>query len=144
MAGVSFSPIPGTVSTINPPANTEISESVPAGRVWSLSTIALTLVADATVANRDITVIIEDAAGNEIYRQTVVGSITASQTGKIFISKWGGSKPADAAPTFYLSLPNEIDIPAGYVIKTVTTGLQAGDDYGAPVIHVRDFSIPTT
>lgn len=118
----------------NPVTGAEISETVTASKIWNVMAIALTLVTDATVANRDVALVIEDGSSNEVYRQQISSSITASQTGKIFIAKWGGSQPADSGLLHYLTLPDDFELPAGFVVKTVTANLQAADDFAAPII----------
>lgn len=117
----------------------EISETVQASHVWDVENIAMTLVADANAANRNTSLVIEDGSGNEIYRQVISNPITASQTAKIFASKWGGSQPTDDTLVHYLTLPNELLLPAGFIIKTETENIQPGDNYDAPIVMVRDY-----
>ena len=61
--------------------NVETTKSPDAGKIWKLVSAIITLVCDATVANRTIFFVTEDGSGNEV---EVIGrgstNITASQT----------------------------------------------------------------
>jgi len=128
-----------TVTGSDPAAGAEFSETIPAGKIWNLIAIAVAFVADATVASRTPEIIIDDGT-NEILRLTDRTVITASQTRTLQANRFG-VLPADTATVHYFILPLGFELPAGYRVRSVTTNLQAGDNYGAPKLIVDEYVI---
>lgn len=128
---------PRTISGTDPAAGVELSETVPAGARWLLKTFNLALLADATVANRAVIITIDDGT-NIVWQVGTNINVTASQ---LAIYRLGVGLPFLTIGTTHYNLP----IPAGlilgpgYRIRTITTNLQAGDNYTAPVYHVEEF-----
>lgn len=130
-----------TKTGVNPAANTECGDTVTAGHEWILRSYAVTLVRDGNAANVIPTLIFKDAGGNELLRLVVGTNITANQTVRIQASTFS-TKPSDVSGTVvYLTLPLNFKLGAGYTITTSTASIQAGDNYGAPVMQVDDFNI---
>jgi hypothetical protein len=102
-----------------------------------------TFVADATVASREPVIYLDDGV-NAFGRWPSNRVITASQT--IVITHniikaapfTGGSGGASEQST---PLP-EIQLAAGWRIRTVTANLQAGDNYSAPQFTVEEWRDP--
>ncbi len=139
MAGTSLAPAPTKFTGADPAAGQEILVTVPADEIWEVYGIVFTLVTDATVATRTPILIINDGA-EEFYRQADGTGITASLTVKEEAARFFGTKPADLATVHFLALP-ELFLGPGFKIITSTTNIQAGDNYGAPIVIARRYKI---
>lgn len=128
-----------TATGTNPAAGVEISETVPANQVWQLLAIRYTLVTDATVATRAPTILFDDGT-NTIYRIAAASTQTASQTIAYNWAMSVGYEKAASSSNVSGSLPPLL-LPAGYRIRTSTGAIVAGDDYGAPVLHYRRYTV---
>lgn len=139
--------IPGnmvdTLSGTDPVAGVESTETVPTDEDWDFHGMVIQYVADATVANRDVDIIIDDGT-NEFMRFQFNTSITASQTVNIHIGPFeSGNIPADTSGDHYhiLSTQNVIQMQAGWRVRTTTAGIVAGDDFGAPQIFRKRHAV---
>jgi hypothetical protein len=121
----------------NPAAGAEISESVPAGVRWLLKTFTFVLVASAAAANRSPILTIDDGATVIFETGSNVLQI-ASQTSKY---RAGAGVPLALYDTraYHLPLPPDLWLGGGSRIRTVTGGLDVGDDYAAPIYLVEEF-----
>jgi hypothetical protein len=131
---------PGRLRSIvgtDPAANVEISEAVPAGRRWSLTSFFATLVADANVANRTVTLIVDDGA-NTIWQQDASAVQTAGQTRSYEAFNFGAAADL-VGSTFRLPAPFPISLPAGFRIRTSTANRQVGDNWSAPTLLVEEW-----
>lgn len=126
-----------TIVGTDPAAGIEVTETVPAGARWRLVALKVTLVTDATVANRFPVLTIDDGT-NVVLAVSVATAVTATQTATFSFADVG----ANAAPVItagVVSFPKDFSLFGGYRIKTLTTGIVAGDNYGAPVYLVEEF-----
>jgi hypothetical protein len=128
---------PRTISGTDPIAGAEMSETVPAGARWLLKTFNVGFVASAAAANRATVLTIDDGANILTQCGTNV-IVTAAQ---LAIYRFGQGLPflTIGALHYNLPLPLGLLLGPGYRIRTITTNLQAGDDYTAPVYHVEEF-----
>lgn len=124
------------VQGTNPAVNTEISDAVPTGARWRVVSWFATLVADANVANRTVTLIIDDGA-NTIWTCDASAVQTAGQT-RSYNAYATGVAPDLTGSTFRLPAPFPIDLAAGSRIRTSTANRQAGDDWSAATILVEE------
>ncbi len=132
---------PGRVRTVlgtDPAANTEISETVPAGRRWKILAVFFRLVTDANAANRIIHLIFDDGT-NTIADIGSYLTQTASQTRDYDSFPGAGDQSSAADGTARLNFPHEIILEAGSRIRTTTTARQATDNYGPPSIHIEEW-----
>jgi len=125
-----------SVTGINPAANVEISDAVPTGRRWRLYNWFATLVADANVANRTVTLVIDDGV-NTIFQIDASAAQTAGQT-RSYEAYATGVAPDLSGTTFRLPAPFPIDLAAGSRIRTVTANRQVGDDWSAAQLLVEE------
>lgn len=134
---------PGNIRTIvgtDPAANVEISETVPTGARWRFISMRTQLVADATVANRTVALVFDDGAN--VYAHAASNfNQTASQAVQYAFGASG------ASGGFYLlgamvSTPGNILMSAGHRFRTVTTTLQAGDNWTPPIYEVEEWLDP--
>jgi len=128
-----------TVTGTDPAAGAQSSETVPTGAVWRLLAWTAVLVTDATVSNRQGALLLDDGAS--VFASCVQGGAqSASQT--ITHSYMPGGN--DAIEGFRINgpIPHECLIPQGYRIRTAMDGFQAGDNWGAPLMHVEEWMHP--
>jgi hypothetical protein len=123
----------GTAVSSDPAANTEHSITISAsdGPIILVG-FSAALVTDANAANRQVKFSFEDASGR-VFQYAVAGGTHAASLTRQYAGRCTGyASPAVADTLFVVSLPEEgIWIPAGGVIKTITTNLQATDNWGA-------------
>ena len=130
------------VAGSDPAAGVEISETVTAAKYWKLLAVKFTLVTDATVANREVDLILDDGA-NEFCRiaPTVVqtASLTLHYSWAIGLQQ-NSFLPLTASPKI-APLP-DIVLGPGFRVRTTTQGIVAGDNFSAPVLYVVQFDGP--
>jgi hypothetical protein len=114
----------------DPGAGVEVSETVPATYYWRVLSFRVAFVTSATVANRFPALTLDD--GTTVFGTFGVGAaITASQTAAITWADTSGII-APAVGLHLAALPSSIILPPGYRVRTATTAIDAGDNYGAP------------
>lgn len=129
----------GTIRSLtgtNPAAGVEISETVPTGARWELLAWSATLVTDATVANRNPALLVDDGT-NTLFIARAADNHAASLT-IVYSAGAGLGREASIASRVLLALPLRLTLLAGYRIRTVTGSLQAGDDWSAPQFLVEE------
>jgi hypothetical protein len=125
------------ITGTDPAAGVDISETVPTNALWRLISLAATLVTDATVINRSPTIAFDDGA-SVYFRSELSFFHTATNT--VLYS-------ASASPIFSttlvaqapIAIPPGILLPPGHRIRTLTTNLQAGDNWSAPVFLIEEY-----
>lgn len=134
---------PGALRSIagtNPAANTEISETVPTAARWRPLALSFELVTDATAANREVAIVIDDGT-TTLFTSPSGFTQTASFTRR-YSAAAAGAQTAPAQGTDRQILLPALVLPAGSRIRTVTTNLQAGDDYSAPQLLIEEHLEP--
>lgn len=128
-----------TVTSANPAAGVELSHTVPAGQYWKVRAIRFTLVAAAAAASRFVHLQFKDASGNIIYDcvSNTAQIISETKTYACFPNNAGGN-PTDGG-IIYLPIPSEIILTDDFTINTLTTALNAGDNFGTMVIHIERY-----
>lgn len=125
---------------VAPAAGAEFSATVPGGDVWELRSVRFTLTTSAVAGNRVPQLLMDDGT-TEFFRTASATAIPASTIAQL--SAFPGS--ADSAPGLLRILPFP-DSPApllwgGCRLRTLTTLIDAGDAYSAPVLLVRRLSM---
>lgn len=123
----------------NPAAGAEISEVVPAGKFWIPLSVWVELVQGITQTPQPVLVI--DDGANQIFE--ALGSSAAQAASSTTKYTWSLDLPLSgqvgATPNTRSTAPlSPLILPAGYRIRTVTLGLGANSDYGAPVLYVAE------
>lgn len=117
------------VSNAAPVAGADWTYTVPAGQSLSVETLQFSLVTGVTVANRTVMVIIDDGA-NELWRwvSPVVqaATTTVEYVGAQSSVEYGAVRNGVEA----FELPS-IVLGPGYRVRTITTNIQATDQYSA-------------
>jgi hypothetical protein len=124
------------VTGTNPAAGVEISEAVPTGGNQRLKAIIATLVTDATVANREPALVLDN--GSSIFARVPAGQNQAASLTRTYCWFPGAQAQALASDlTVVASIPDVL-LDAAWRLRTITTNIQAGDDWGAPVFVVEE------
>lgn len=130
----------GVVSVITgtvPGAGVEYVETVPVGSQWELIAVRLKLVTSGSVANRSVQLAIDAGGAPDLAASAWDALIAASTTIKIYFSL-GFSKPwNDQGGNAYAPLPRGLQLYAGWRLKTLTTNLQAGDQFSEIALIVK-------
>lgn len=130
----------GTVRAIlgtDPAAGAEVLETVPTGAFWELLSIRIALVTDATVSTRVARLALTTAGGSYIQFTP-----TASQTASLTRTYNGAATPVwptVLAASLAWHFPPQILLIAGSTIQTLTNSIAAGDDWGPPLIIVKEW-----
>lgn len=136
---------PGTgivkqVLSADPAAGAEVTITVPAGREWRLMSGRVPLVTSATVANRRSHIVLDDGTAS-VHMRSPAGAVQAASVTLGY--NFGPGIPQDGAAVdgeIRMTLPAcEIYLAAGHRIRTVTTLLQAGDEYGPMALLVEEW-----
>lgn len=135
---------PKLTTGTDPAVDTEASITVPALEVWEIESVEVTLVTDANVADRVISIVMTDSTGVEISSVLDGTVIAASKTVKYHLAQYG-TVPSDTATEHFdqIAKAPKVIVPPGGIIKTVTTLLQATDNYSAIKVIANKFSIPS-
>jgi hypothetical protein len=121
----------------DPAAGAEVSIIVPGRAAFELVAIRLELVTDATVAARRTTLSFDDGTV-EFFRWTAGDTQAASLTRQLYgAAGLGYEAGAFRTDELVFGLPH-LYLAPGFRVSTVTENLQAGDNYAAPRIYVRE------
>lgn len=126
-----------SITGTDPAANTEISETVPAGVRWRLVAAKLILVTDANVANRNVELIVDDGAGSFL-QLSGVSTQPASLTVRYNLSS-AGAAGALGGNDVLIPIPPNLWLGPGFRFRTQTNLLQVTDNYAAPQYVVEEF-----
>jgi hypothetical protein len=132
---------PGKIRSITgttPAAGADISETVPALTRWRLISLKAALTTSAAVANRFVRSVLTDGVNtyfNSTYNAAQVASTTINY---IFVP---GLQAATDVPVTdnFLSIPMDNRIVTGHKMLTLTTAIQAGDQWTAPQYLVEEW-----
>ena len=121
----------------NPAAGAEVSETVPTNARWRLRSLAASFVTSATAASRYPSLIFDDGATN-FYVSDPPELQLASTT-----STWqafpGSARLVAVSGVRQWNAGVPICLQGGFRLRTATTNLQAGDDWGAPTLLVEEW-----
>lgn len=126
-----------TIVGTDPAANTESTETVPTNARWRLLNWRIALVTDATVGNRTVQLVIDDGT-NAIHLIPAHTTQPASQTFAYEAFSIGAAGFA-VSNSLFLPMPPDLELHGGYRVRTSTGSIQAGDNYGAPVLLVQEW-----
>lgn len=117
------------VSNAAPAAGADWTYTVPAGQSFTVETLAFSLTTSAAVANRQVQVIIDDGV-NELWRWVAPAVQAATATVEYVGALSTVESGAVRAGVQSFELPNIVLLP-GYRIRSITTAIQAADQYTA-------------
>ncbi|HLJ76893.1 MAG TPA: hypothetical protein VKT75_05745 [Acidobacteriaceae bacterium] len=127
------------VTGTTPGAGAEINETIPTNAQWRLKLISFTLVTAVAVANRTVSLVIDDGA-NILYQVPALAVQAASLT----VRYSAGDNSQNLTTTngiATLALPNDFRMAQNWRIRTLTTNLQAADQYSAPQYEVEEYLV---
>lgn len=128
-----------SITGTDPAAGAEISETVPANRLWYLHAITSQLVTAVGGADRRTILLLDDGT-NVLARAPSGATQTAATT--FNYSGYHAATVTSAvsiSSEIMFSLPDRILLRAGYRIRTTTVNLAAGDNWGAPQLAVEEW-----
>ena len=128
-----------SVTLANPAAGADWSVTVPPGAIFTLNSVSGTLATAAGGSARIPTLVITDAAGNTVFNGPATASVNASSTENFTWSNAPAPPPAAAAATVG-PLPAGMRLGPGWTVKTVTSGIQPGDQWSNVVLSVNQFA----
>jgi len=127
-----------SITGATPGAGAEISETVPTGARWELLAFGANLVTSAAAANRMPVLTLDD--GTTIYfrgpmniNEVASGTWSNYWTQGLLVSAAGPSNVINGA------VPTGNRLGAGHRIRTVTSAIQAGDQWGTVQYLVREW-----
>ena len=132
--------LPGAIRALagtDPAAGAELAETVPTGARWRFISLRAALVTDATVANRTPVLTFDNgvtpfAGAGGSFKQA------ASHTYTYHYADLGASHAQSIAGVM-VTTPANLILPAGFRIRTLTGGIVAGDNWGAPALLVEEW-----
>jgi len=135
---------PRVILGTQPGAGAEVLETVPAGKLWRVVSFLVSLVTNSTVATRTAEFAVDDGANIFSWGQPQL-SQSASLTFPYVLG--GAVNPAFPASGVRQGNSVHVAVPglglalllAGFRIRTVSTNLQAGDQYGQPKYLVEEW-----
>lgn len=127
-----------SITGTQPAAGAEISEAVPTGARWALVALEVDLTTNGNAANRVPQLTLDD--GTTVYARTSVNvNQTASLTWRNSFQA-GGSQISDATRAVVRTpIGDALMLGAGHRLRTVTANIDAGDQYAAPQLLVREW-----
>lgn len=127
----------------DPAAGAEASIDSVTNRTWLLKAFHVTLTTSATVANRNVHLVIDPYGNND--NLNFFGNVVqaAGTTIKYTFAPVGYLPTAADANNIIVPIPPDVVIREGATpaLSTSTTNLQAGDNFGAPVAIVEAFMV---
>jgi hypothetical protein len=118
-------------------AGADFTTTVPAGARWTLQSIQAQLTASVAGGNRVPHLVITDGAGNSVYNAPANGNIIASQVAQI--SAGPGVASMNFDNTYLIPLPSGMQLLQGWIIKSLTTGIQAADQWANIWLNVMEW-----
>lgn len=120
-----------------PAAGADISETVPTSARWQLLSLRASLTTAVAVANRQPKLTLDDGA-NRFY-DTADGPAQAASLTWAYCFAPTGSPPANSLTDVQINYDNAQMLESGFRIRTVTSAIQAADQWSAPVYCVREW-----
>jgi hypothetical protein len=126
-----------SVTGTDPAAGVEISETVPTNARWRVHGFTAQLVTSAVVASRETALVFDDGA-NVFVRVPAGAGQTASLT-RLYSSFYAAQRNTLLIDTtINFPLPR-LDLQGGHRLRTITTAIDGGDNWGAPQMLVEEW-----
>jgi hypothetical protein len=139
-----------TAAGTAPAVATDISDTVPANAFWKLRSIEFVLTADANAANRTVNFFADDAGATKTRYLPLIDSTAQTATQVRTHGYYPGTDTDSTASVAFtdtvtvlakypMTLQNGVMLKPGDILRTVTTSIQAGDQYGAARYIVEEW-----
>lgn len=129
------------VTTSDPAANTEISQTVTAGKYWRFLSASVQMVQGATQTPWP-SLVFDDGTSVLFQGYSGTAAMSASTTTQHSWAPGNLNLGSAASVVNTGSAPNGFVLGPGYRIRTVTTGIGANSNYGVMKIYVVEFDGP--
>lgn len=116
------------IYTDDPAAGQEIEYFLEPNELWHITHCAITLVTSATVADRRVHLVFQGGRAGQIHCFAAINQ-TASQTRKYSFAPYGTILSEQDNGVILVNLPKDLWIDGEGTISTITTNLQAGDNF---------------
>ena len=120
----------------DPGAGVEVSEAVPTDSRWRVRSFRVQLVTSATVANRRVHLIIDDGAN--ILLDLAAGDTQAASLTRNYNFAPDGFARVAQDNEIYVPIPPDLWLPQAARLRTSTTAIDAGDNFGPPRYLVEE------
>jgi hypothetical protein len=130
----------GNIRTIigtDPAAGVNLSETVPTNARWRLLSLNLTMTTDATVANRNMRIFYDDGVTTFFATESLTLQ-TASQSRRYVIAAFGNGQ-AVTIDTIHLAAPPDIELLAGYRVRSSVANFQVEDNINEFAMLVEEW-----
>lgn len=127
------------ITGTDPGAGAEVSVTVPAGMAWDVLSMRVDLVSSAVAGSREPSLVLDDGT-TEFARVPATIVVSASSTRRFTWTRVGGLQLSGALPTSFAMPIPELPLLSGYRVRTVTIALDAGDNYGVPILYVAEYT----
>lgn len=114
--------------TASPAAGAEMVQTIPSNARVKFISMVFQLVTDATVANRIVGVYFRDSSGNNLCSSICLDNHPASTTRRYNVGAYGAFQTVLGASAF-VNVPPGLILRQGSYVTTITTNLQAGDQF---------------
>jgi hypothetical protein len=129
---------PRMIIGTQPALGAEINESVPTGARWRLASLRVNFTTSATPGSRQARLLLN--FGGSEFLTIPLSRLTPANQGDGY--EWAVGFPEDAVSWLGYGLGplvKDMDLLGGTAIRTQTTFLQAGDQYGAPNLYLDEW-----
>lgn len=131
---------PGVIRSIagtDPPAGVEVFETVPTNARWRLLSFDVALVTSAAVANREVTLTIDDGAA--IVAEVCSAVAQAATLTRRYSFTRNVQRGTPASGTVVNAPAPDIVLMGGFHVRTATTLIDGGDNFGVPQLLVEEW-----
>lgn len=127
---INLNAVPVVQTPANPAAGADINIPI-GGTPRSIVALTATLVTSATVANRFPSLVVTDSLGHILAESSTPNAQAASVTQSWC---WAVGAPVIITAPFLMPWPAGLIVPVNGIIKTVTAGIQVGDQWSLTVL----------
>ena len=120
----------------DPAAGAEINITVPGRAAWEIMAVTFTLVTSSDVAIRTVSVSFDD--GQHVFVRVAMPTTQSASLTWTYSLFAGGDRQSILFGLLRQALPADLVMLPGWRITTLTSNLQAADNFGAPVLYIRE------
>lgn len=134
----------GILTTNNvaaPGAGADWSYTVPANARQRLVSLSSALTTAVAVANRGVTIVIDDGAN--ILGQFAAQTVQAASLAVQYSAADGITNTATVGPVADISTPSNLFLAGGWRVRSLTSSIQAADQWGATRLLLQEWLDPT-
>jgi len=131
--------LPDIIAIELPPAPVAGAEwffDVPPGQIWKIQSLSFTLNSSVVVVNREVNLVFEHPSGGSLFYRVANQNVQVANTTIRYSAGPGVDVASVQVGAQLLSLPAGFTIPQTTRIRSFTSNLDAGDQFGSIVILV--------